>query len=217
MSLTLASERKGIEKYREYLGPRYATFADAFEAFMAVGGKTIVELGTTRSFVSGGRPGCMVNDRRFWNPTDPSGWDWGAGMFTRMCAEHLEDHFPEIHSVDISAAAIEIARVITAALKTPVIYHHTSSEHFLQTFRGKIDLLYMDAGETEAEADKLHLREATIVLARQLLTSRAVVLIDDVHVPGTTSSKGRLSIPFFLERGFQIRSSDYQVVLQRNS
>ena len=37
---------------------RYYTFRLAFENFVRNKGKTVVELGTTRSFVHGGHPGC---------------------------------------------------------------------------------------------------------------------------------------------------------------
>jgi hypothetical protein len=210
-----APDKKGIEKYQQYLGPRYQTFRDAFDAFVAIGGQTIVELGTTRSYVSGGFPGCMVNDARYWRPDNPGMWDWGAGMFTKMCAIQLREHRPQIHSVDISAQAIEISKVITSDVADLITYHHSTSEDFLQAFPDKIDLLYMDAGETDQGADKLHFREASIVLARQLLAPRALVLIDDVNVPGHAASKGSLSIPLFCQNGFRIRSSGYQVLLQR--
>jgi hypothetical protein len=215
MSPELLNRPRGIERYRAYLGARYATFHFAFEEFISIGGRTIVELGTTRSFVSGGFPGCMVNDARYWNLAEPRTWDWGAGMFTRMCADHLQAYNPEIHSVDISRSAIEISQVITADVSQLIAFHLTSSEDFLKSINGKIDLLYMDAGETDQAADELHLREAQIVLERELLSPRAIVLIDDVNIPGTTASKGKLSIPYLREHGFEIRMSGYQVVLQR--
>jgi hypothetical protein len=73
----------------------------------------------------------------------------------------------------------------------------------------------MDAGETGAGADELHWREAQTAVARRLFSSQAVVLIDDVNVPGVAASKGRYSIPLLCQHGFQIIMSDYQVVLQR--
>jgi hypothetical protein len=206
---------RGIQKYQRYLGRRYPTFFCAFEKFVGIGGRTIVELGTSRSFVSGGREGCMMNDARYWTPDQPDNWDWGAGLFTRMCAEQLQGCRPQIHTVDISRDALEISRVITADFAGMIHYHLTSSEDFLQSFQGPIDLLYMDAGETGAGADQLHWREARIALARQLFSPQAIVLIDDVNVPGVAASKGRYSIPLLCQHGFQIIMSDYQVLLQR--
>ena len=90
-------EKKGIEKYKRYLSSRYRSFLYAFDLFVTIGGTTIVELGMSRSFVGGGRKGCMVNDVWYWNPASPRDWDWGAGLFTRMCAMHLQEYGPAIH------------------------------------------------------------------------------------------------------------------------
>jgi hypothetical protein len=215
MFSNLFDKKRGLEAYKKYLGPRYETFLYAFEEFRAVGGKTVVELGTSRSFVRGGQPGCMDKNRKYWKPRSPRNWDWGAGLFTRMCALHLQDVQPEIHSVDISADAIEISKVVTADFARFITHHLTTSEEFLDAFDKKIDLLYMDTGETGAEAEELHLREARIVLTRQLMSPKGIIVIDDVNVPGNTASKGRFSIPLFCQNGFQIAISDYQVVLRR--
>lgn len=203
-----------IERYKEYLGARYVTFRWAFDEFVRIGGKTIVELGTTRSFVSGGVQGCMVNDQRFWSPDSPECWDWGAGMFTRVCGEHFAGQKLEIHSVDICEDAIQISRIATKEFSDLVDYHRESSETFLSRFPGKIDLLYMDAGETDKGADELHLREAKIVVSRELLSPKGIVLIDDVNIPGSSQSKGKYSIPFLSKQGFEIKIWDYQVILQ---
>ena len=211
----MTPDNNGLERYEQYLGARYKTFLDAFNTFIAIGGRTVVELGTTRSFVSGDQPGCLVNDARYWRPDDPSRWDWGAGMFTTMCAIHLKDYGARIHSVDVSAQAIEISRVVTADEADLITYHHSTSEEFLNSFSEPIDLLYMDTDETEHAADQLHLREASIVLERGLLSPHGIVLIDDVTFRDQTASKGSLSIPLFLGRGFRIRSIGLQVVLQR--
>jgi hypothetical protein len=213
----LFSEKKGIEKYQKYLGLRYKTFHYAFESFIAHGGQTVVELGTSRSFVAGGRPGAMDPDPKFWDATRPRHWDWGAGVFTRMCATHLQHLKPTIHSVDMSPEAVRISRVITEDFGDLIHYHEMMSEQFLGAFDGKIDLLYMDTGETGALAEELHLREAMLVIERQLLSPKAVILIDDVHVPGNDRSKGRLSIPYLCEHGYNVAISDYQVVLIPNA
>ena len=68
---------------------RYETFKRAFEEFEKMNGNTIVELGTTRSFVHGGLAGCNSDDPQYWTPDNPERWDWGAGCFTRMVSECL--------------------------------------------------------------------------------------------------------------------------------
>jgi hypothetical protein len=45
-----------------------------------------------------------------------------------------------------------------------VLYHHTSSEEFLESFQGKIDLLYLDTGdvrctERDRERERARARE----------------------------------------------------------
>lgn len=209
--------KKGIEQYESYLGDRYQTFLYAFEAFIAMAGKTIVELGTSRSFVSAGFPGCMSNDSQFWQPCDPSQWDWGAGIFTKMAAMHLEAHRPEIHSVDISRDAINISKLITSEFQEFIVYYWMSSERFLKGVEGQIDFLYMDTGETSSDAEQLHLREAKIAIERNLFSERALVLVDDVNIPGETKSKGRLSIPFLCKHGFEIKKVGYQVLMQKSA
>ena len=205
----------GIARYARFLGARYDTMRYAFERFVAVDGRVVVELGTSRSFVSGHQRGCMVNDRRYWQPSRPKAWDWGAGLFTRMAAEHLAPRSPRIHTVDVSPDAIAISRVITADFAWLITYHVLASEQFLSSFEHPIDLLYMDTGETGPEASLLHLREATIVVRRELLSPHAIVLIDDVDVPGQPASKGTLSIPYFRAHGFDVVRSGYQAVLER--
>jgi len=210
------SQKKGIEQYQHYLGPRYKTFLAAFDLFASIKGKVIVELGTTRSFVPGGFEGCKENDPKFWDPNDLRSWDWSAGLFTRMCALHLESCKPEIHTVDISSDAIEICKVITSDYSHLISYHVMSSEDFLNHFSGKIDLLYMDTGESDEQADKLHLKEAQIALSRELFSENAIILIDDVNIPGQNYSKGKHSIPYLHQNGFQLKIYGYQVLLQRH-
>jgi hypothetical protein len=129
----------------------------------------------------------------------------------------LQASRPEIHTVDISPSALEICRVITADFRDLIHYHLASSEDFLREFPQPVDLLYMDAGETGTGADELHLREAQIAVARQLLSPQAIVLVDDVNIPGSPGSKGRYSIPFLCQQGWEVKLSDYQVVLQRSA
>ena len=65
---------EGIRPYEAYLGRLYRTLLYAFEQFIRHGGNVVVELGTTRSFVPAGVPGCMVNDPALWMPNDPARW-----------------------------------------------------------------------------------------------------------------------------------------------
>jgi len=149
-----------LEKYKTYLEEgtyvgfdhsqfkqmpksRYYTFNVAFEHFARTGGKVVVELGTTRSFVHGGLPGCNSNDVRYWKPKKPQNWDWSAGCFTRTAAKCLAHLLPEIHTVDLEKSHIERCKIITASFKRILHYHVMSSVDFLKrcNFPKGIDLL----------------------------------------------------------------------------
>ena len=204
---------------------RYYTFKMAFEHFKKNNSNVIVELGTSRSFVHGGHVGCNQDDIKYWNPFVPQDWDWGAGFFTRMAAECLAHLNPIIHTVDIVAAHIERCKLITQEFNTSLIYHVASSVDFLKECAPEsIDLLYVDTGDMwpiEPTA-QLQLEEAIVIVERNLLSPRGIILIDDVRnqTPkqfGDTSElgKAKYSIPYFLEHGFTIVADEYQVILQK--
>jgi len=197
---------------------RYYTFKKAFDMFEKAQGHTIVELGTTRSFVHGGHTGC--------NKDNPADWDWGAGSFTRMACECLYHLNPVIHTVDLEGRHIARCKIITQDFKDIMNYHVSSSEDFLHTIPEplSIDLLYMDTGDmTPIERTaQLHLREARIVVERNLIAPGGIILIDDVRnqTPkkfgeNSDHGKAKYSIPFFLEHGFEMIADEYQVILHK--
>ena len=59
-------------------------------------------------------------------------------------------------------------------------YHISSSEEFLKSFTKKIDLLYLDTGDMTPIEDtaQLHLREATIIVERDLLSKNGIIAIE---------------------------------------
>jgi hypothetical protein len=231
-----------LNKYKDYLeqgtyvgydwshytsipASRYYTFRTAFERFKANNGTVVVELGTSRSFVHGGHPGCNLDDISYWNVQKPQDWDWGAGFFTRMAAECLAHLNPVIHTVDLIASHIERCKIITADVNSYLVYHVASSVDFLQNCEpGSIDLLYVDTGDmTPIEPTAmLQLEEAKIIVEQDLLSSNGIILIDDVRnqTPkqfGEISElgKAKYSIPYFLAHGFEIIADEYQVILQK--
>jgi hypothetical protein len=228
-----------LEQYKEFLRKgtyegecdkslqsRYETFKYAFEHFEKHNGRIVVELGTTRSFVHGGLPGCNSDDIRFWTPNEPKNWDWGAGGFTRMAATCLSHLNPVIHTVDLAPAHIRRCKIITQDYASIMRYHVTSSEQFLHTWDAsqKIDLLYLDTGDmTPIEPTaQLQLREAKIIVERDLLSDTGLLVIDDVRNPtpqkfGETSKlgKAKYSMAYLLEHGFEIVVDEYQVIMQK--
>lgn len=218
---------EGVQKLPK---SRYVTFLAAFELFEQTKGAVVVELGTSRSFVHGGHPGCNLDDPQWWTPEKPDNWDWGAGFFTLMAASTLTEFSDllEIHTVDISSAHIARCKIITEGYKSVINYHINTSEKFLAQFPSvkKIDLLYMDTGDmTPIEPTALlHLREAKIVVERNLIAPNGLILIDDVRngtprIFGELSEygKAKYSLPYLLEHGFELLIDEYQVLLRRKS
>lgn len=204
---------------------RYHTFKQAFQHFEKVGGKIIVELGTSRSFVHGGLVGCNSDDKKYWTPDQPQNWDWGAGGFTRMAAESLYHLNPTIHTVDLIGAHIERCKHITSDFAHIIQYHIASSLDYLQSLESEtIDLLYLDTGDmTPIEPTaQLQLAEAKIIVERNLLSKNGILLIDDVRNQTPKKfgeecelGKSKYSIPYLLANGFEIIVDEYQVLMQK--
>ena len=118
---------------------------------------------------------------------------------------------------------IERCKIMNNDMKH-INYHVSSSENFLNNFNKKIDLLYLDTGDmTPIEfTAQLHLREAKIIVERNLLSDNGIILIDDIRSPlpyingeNIDLGKGYLSIPYFLENGFEIIMDEYQTILRK--
>jgi hypothetical protein len=203
---------------------RYHTFKYCIEAIRKNNYQTIVELGTSRSFVDGQYEGCNSNNTKYWEPNNPVKWDWSAGFFTYVFGEEIH-HKPSIlHTVDIESDHIKRCELMTRAFSENIKYYVSSSEDFLKNFQQKIDLLYLDTGDmTPIEVTaQLHLREAKIIVERNILNDNGLILIDDVRNPvpkkfGEKSDlgKAKYSIPYFLQNGYKIIMDELQVILQK--
>ena len=69
---------------------------------------------------------------------------------------------------------------------------------------------------------QLHLREAKIIVEKNILADNGIILIDDVRNCGPKSrgeksdyGKAKYSIPYFLENGYEIIMDEYQVILKK--
>ncbi|MBT8451451.1 MAG: class I SAM-dependent methyltransferase [Deltaproteobacteria bacterium] len=222
-----------LDRYQQFLGKRYPSVALSFERTAEKKSPVIVELGSSRSYVSGGNEGCMDDDPKYWNPDRPERWDWGAGIFSRVCAEIIAGTDASLHSVDPSPKAMRIARTITSGIDAKVSFHQTTSTDFLRSISEPIDLLYMDHHETCEEGAVLHRRDSELIVEEEILAPDGVILIDDVHTHGPVREqttrlvrkatgkgelhhgKGKYSIPYLREQGFRILFEGYQVVMGR--
>ena len=189
--------------------------------------KKILELGTSRSFTDGRFPeGCNKDDPKYWEPNNPEKWDWSAGCFTRFFSE-LTNKNVNITTVDLVPNHINRCKIMTNDYKDKIKYIVNSSENVLNSIDEKsIDLLYLDTGDmTPIEfTAQLHLREAKIIVEKNILADNGIILIDDVrnctpkrHGEKSDYGKAKYSIPYLLENGYEIIMDEYQVILKKKS
>jgi len=216
------TDEQFIESYGRIPKFRYDTFKYCWDWIQEKELKTIVELGTSRSFVDGKYPGCNSDDVKFWEPDNPEIWDWSAGCFTRVFGELIQGTDIDLITVDLMSTHIARSRAMTQDLEN-IEYFSMSSEDFLMSGDGQIDFLYMDTGDvTPIEPTaKLHLRESEILVENDLISDNGLILIDDVRNIQSKSQdpsdygKAKYSIPYLQENGFEVIIDEYQVLLQR--
>lgn len=223
--LHYTNEDKFIHVFNRFPLQRDITFKYCLDHINNItGNKVILELGTSRSFTDGRFPGCNSDDITYWEPNNPEKWDWSAGCFTTFFSK-LTDENTHITTVDIVKTHIDRCKYMTNDCKNKINYVINSSENVLNSISPKsVDLLYLDTGDmTPIEPTaELHLREAKIIVERNLLTDNGLILIDDVRnctpkLNGETSDygKAKYSIPYFIENGYEIVIDEYQVILQK--
>jgi len=202
---------------------RYKTFEKAFkllEENFQEKTRTIVELGTTRSYVGGHLEGCLSSDDRFWKKGQCELWDWSAGCFTIIAAEYCNESKKEneFYTVDLSKEHLRRSKKMTEDIYNKINYIESSSESFLKTFDGNIDFLYIDTGNPDSHTRNLQLREAKVIVERQIISKKGIILIDDAYRPDAIKdsdyvNKSEYSVPYFLLKGFELVYSDYQTLL----
>jgi predicted O-methyltransferase YrrM len=112
---------------------------------------------------------------------------------------------------------------MTAHINAPIQYHKKRSTDYLNAMNGQVDLIYMDAAETDEEGARLHFEDAQKIVEKNLIKPGGFVLIDDVRSPNFIHmagkswilGKGKYSIPFFLQNGFEIVMDEYQMLLRK--
>ena len=206
---------------------------------------SILELGTSRSFKAGPHEGCGSTDLKYWDPNHHEEWDWSAGIFTITLSKALQETVDIDHSliefvtIDWSRDSCYISWVMTRSYEFVKVFHCESEDALRDTFIRPCswgpspawDVIYMDTADFKDEqhmldnVGPLHLREAQLIVEKNLLTSKGIILIDDVKnsAPSTTSTlpniaglgKSFLSIPYLKEQGFKTIYEGYQFVMSR--
>lgn len=181
----------------------------------------ILELGTCRSFVSGGFEGCNEDDPKYWNANDFSKWDWGAGCFSLIFGQTN----CLLTTVDIVDSHIKRCKVMTDSLGIRCNHVVSDSIKFLTETQEKYDLIYLDTGDVHpiGPSIELQLREAMVIDKRNLLNPNGLILIDDVKnkTPreygehNNTLGKSQKSIPYLLSQGFIIVFNGYQHIMKK--
>jgi len=194
--------------YEQYLKQRKNTFLKTWELIKDKDEIVIVELGTSRSFKSWG----ISNDVEDWHPDNPERWAWSDGCFTKLFADNLKHKQFTIYTIDPCEKAISVVKTMIGDNKNVKILQMESTD-FLINFNQKIDLLYMDHLESGEEACNVHLEDSKIIIEKDLMNDNSVILVDDC--PQGTIGKGKYSIPYLLDNGFENILHEYQMILKK--
>lgn len=209
-----------IEKYKKYLTDeqfnRYETFVMARDLFDKINGQTILELGTTRSFVGGAYPGCLSDDEKYWEPNSPEKWDWGAGAFTLVFAEQYFNTNVKITTLDINASHLFRCKTMVDRFNN-VEFVCSDSESYLKKLSPEsIDFIYQDTADCDEYGCYVHQREAEIVVNNNILKSNGILLIDDhQNFDKNLPSKAKYSLRVYKEAGYKILLEGKQLLLQK--
>lgn len=205
-----------IKKYKSFLGNRYLSFKAANDIFKKNNGTTILELGTTRSFVDGAHEGCMKEDVKYWYPDKPEFWDWGAGAFTLVFSEEYKNTDIKLTTVDISKKHIEICKIMTQK-NNNVEYIVGSSINYLNSLKeNTCDFIYQDTCDCDENGCRHHKLEAQIIIEKNLIKQEGIILIDDhCNEDPSLCSKTKYSLSLYLKNNFKIIYEGKQLLLQK--
>jgi hypothetical protein len=199
LSLFLSAMNCHLLPAKDYLANRISsadqrapTFQACFQLLEARNAKVLVETGTARL----GAKNCA-----------------GDGCSTILFADWAKDHNATLYSVDICPVAIRKSQKAVRRINRNVQFFTQDSVGFLQNFRQKIDLLYLDSYDFDYDnptpSQVHHLRE--IDAALPFLHKDSVIMIDDCALPH--GGKGKLVIEYLTSLGWEVFLAGYQVIM----
>lgn len=210
-------------RYEDQEKSRYKSFQICLDFLPKIEKPKVLELGTCRSFRDGKFPGCNSDDKSFWDPTNPSKWDWGAGCFSLVFGQALDDII--LTTVDLAYQHIQRCKTMTESLKIICKHVVSDSTSFLSSINEKFDLIYLDTGDMWPinNSINLQLHESQIIDRRDLLKKGGLILIDDVlnatpREMGDISNnlgKSKESIPYLVSSGYQNIFQGYQYIFKK--
>lgn len=142
--------------------------------------------------------------------------DYSAGYSTYLLGYFLHHHGGKLISVDLNHTNVGFARDWTTAYGPSVEIHHAHSHNWLRGYRGPpIDLLYLDSADIGTVGYQECARtEAELALPH--LAPDAVILFDDTcWAKGRFQGKGATAVPWLQQRGWQVLTGGYQVLMGR--
>lgn len=170
-------------------------------------GAIVTKLGTNLVMVE---TGCIRNtteESRFGDGWSTLNWEYVAKETDSV-----------VYVVDIDENHLSKSKQIVPESKY-IVYTKQDSIEFLQNFDKKIDFLFLDSYDycgDEENVRRCHVHQLNEVkAAMDKLNDKCLVLIDDVF-DTNWNGKGKLSIPYLLENGFEVlHLLDNQVLLKR--
>ena len=171
----------------------------------------IIELGTTRSYVGNGMNGMKKPNPKYWKPGDITKWDWGAGIFTKVFYDNLENENFRMWTVDPKEKAVTVcSNIMKNKDKLNIVKDYSTT--FLKKFKDKVDFIYMDHMESGEDACLQHLEDAKLIVGNNMMNDGGIILIDDTE---GLKTKGKYSIPYLVENGFEVVLESYQTLLYK--
>lgn len=179
---------------------RRDTFKETLSLLDKIGAKTLIETGTSREGLHGAK---------------------SNGAATIVFGKWAQENKAYLHSVDISEESVANAQaeVDRQKLNNSVKIYCSDSLDFLEKFDEKVDLLYLDSYDyssdlaVQKKSQEHHLLEFKAI--EDQLHKDTIVLIDDCDLPN--GGKGKLAIEYMLQKGWKVRTNDYQVLLTREN
>jgi hypothetical protein len=151
------------------------------------------------------------------NTTEES--KFGDGWSTLNWKYYADKTNSKVYVVDIDENHLNKSKEVVPPSEN-IIYTKDDSINYLKYFEGKIDLLFLDSYDYCGDAENIRkchehsLKE--VIAAWDKLNEHCFVLIDDVFNNQNWDGKGKLSIPYLIESGFEVvYYADSQVLLKR--
>lgn len=135
--------------------------------------------------------------------------DIGAGMSTSIFGEYCKEYGGKVISVDMIEHHLNVCRACCSAYTKQIEYVLSDSLTFLQSYKGRVDLLYLDsvdypigdqAGDEALQTASQTHSLAEFCAAENKLHSKTILLIDDNQLPG--GGKPKLLKEYLETRGW---------------